>query len=78
MVPTHLVSPAWMVLEYGWYPLLAFVATPYLLHSLGPEKYGHWMLLTAIVGIRSIRSAEIAPPVRQPLGNRPFILDNSG
>ena len=38
----------WVVLEYGWYPLLAFITTPYFLHVLGAEKYGHWMLLTAI------------------------------
>lgn len=39
-----------MVLEYAWYPLLIFISTPYLLHSLGPEKYGHWMLMNATVG----------------------------
>ncbi len=50
----RLASPLWAVLEYGWYPLLVFIATPYLLHTLGPEKYGHWMLLTATVGFGAV------------------------
>lgn len=49
-----LSSPAWAMLEYGWYPLLVFIATPYLLYTLGPEKYGHWMLLTATVGFGTV------------------------
>ena len=51
---SKLVSPTWAVLEYGWYPLLVFIATRYLLHTLGPEKYGHWMLLTAMVSFGAI------------------------
>ncbi|MDH4187665.1 MAG: oligosaccharide flippase family protein, partial [Nitrospira sp.] len=51
---TRLASPTWAVLEYGWYPLLVFIATPYLLHALGTEKYGHWMLLTATVSFGTI------------------------
>lgn len=42
-----LANPAWAMLEYGWYPLLLFIATPWFLHQLGTEQYGHWMLLTA-------------------------------
>ena len=38
------------MLEYGWYPLLLFIATPWFLHRLGTEQYGYWMLLTATVG----------------------------
>lgn len=49
-----LFSPAWAMLEYGWYPLLFFIATPYILHTLGPENYGHWMLLTATVGFGAV------------------------
>jgi len=49
-----LLSPAWVMLEYGWYPLLFFIATPYLLHTLGAVKYGHWMLLTATVGFGAV------------------------
>lgn len=49
-----LVSPGWAVLEYGWYPLLLFIATPYFLHMLGTEKYGHWMMLTATVGFGGV------------------------
>jgi len=49
-----LLSPAWVMLEYGWYPLLFFIATPYLLHTLGPENYGHWMLLTATVSFGAV------------------------
>jgi len=37
-------------MEYGWYPLLLFVTTPWFLHRLGTEHYGYWMLLTATVG----------------------------
>lgn len=46
----RLISPAWAVLEYGWYPLLLFVTTPWFLERLGTERYGYWMLLTATVG----------------------------
>lgn len=37
------------MLEYGCYPLLLLVATPWFLNRLGVEEYGHWMLLTATV-----------------------------
>lgn len=47
-------SPAWAMLEYGWYPLLLFIATPWFLHQLGTEQYGHWMLLTAVVGFGGV------------------------
>lgn len=49
-----LVSPAWAMLEYGWYPLLLFIATPWFLHQLGTEHYGHWMLLTATVSFGGV------------------------
>ena len=52
----NLVSPTWAVLEYGWYPLLVLVSTPYLLHSLGPKQYGMWMLLNATVSLGSVLS----------------------
>ena len=51
---TKLVSPIWAMLEYAWYPLLVFMVTPYFLNTLGPQKYGHWMLLTATVGFGTI------------------------
>src|SRR5215472_2118625 len=54
---SNLIQPAWAVMEYGWYPALALIATPYFMHTLGPEKYGHWMLLTATVGFGGILSA---------------------
>lgn len=47
-------SPAWAMLEYGWYPLLLFIATPWFLYRLGTEQYGHWMLLAATVGFGAI------------------------
>jgi O-antigen/teichoic acid export membrane protein len=53
---SKLASPAWAVMEYGWYPLLAFIATPYLLHTLGTENYGLWMLLGSIMGVGGILS----------------------
>jgi O-antigen/teichoic acid export membrane protein len=43
-------SPVWAMMEYGAYPLLLFTATPWFLHRLGAERYGHWMLLNAAVG----------------------------
>jgi O-antigen/teichoic acid export membrane protein len=49
-----LASPAWALLEYGWYPLLLFITTPWFLHQLGSEKYGYWMLLTATVGFGGV------------------------
>lgn len=51
-----LASPAWAILEYGWYPLLLFIATPWFLYRLGTEQYGHWMLLTATVGFGAVLS----------------------
>lgn len=51
---TKLKAPFWAVLEYGWYPLLVFMATPFLLHTLGAEVFGYWMLLTAIVGFGTV------------------------
>lgn len=51
---TKLVSPAWAVLEYGSYPLLLFIATPWFLHQLGTQHYGHWMLLTATIGFGGV------------------------
>lgn len=53
---SKLASPAWAVVEYSWYPLLVFVVTPYFLHTLGPEKYGLWMLMISIAGIGGILS----------------------
>ena len=50
----RLASPAWSVLEYGWYPLLVFLSTPYLLRTLGAEKFGLWMLLTATVSFGAV------------------------
>lgn len=50
-------SPAWAMLEYGWYPLLLFIATPWFLYRLGTEQYGHWMLLTAAVGFGGVLNA---------------------
>jgi len=47
-------NPAWAMLEYGSYPLLLFIATPWFLHQLGTEGYGHWMLLTATVGFGGV------------------------
>ena len=51
-----LASSAWMVLEYAWYPVLVFAATPYFLHTLGTDRYGYWMLLTATVGFSAFLS----------------------
>jgi len=50
----RLTGSTWAVFEYGWYPLLVFIATPWFLRQLGTELYGHWMLLTAIVGIGAV------------------------
>ena len=52
-----LASPAWAMLEYGSYPLLLFIATPWFLHQLGTVGYGHWMLLTATVGFGGVLNA---------------------
>jgi O-antigen/teichoic acid export membrane protein len=53
----NLASPAWAMLEYGSYPLLLFIATPWFLHQLGTGGYGHWMLLTATVGFGGVLNA---------------------
>lgn len=49
-----LASSAWAIFEHGSYPLLLFIATPWFLHQLGAEQYGHWMLLTAVVNFGGI------------------------
>lgn len=38
-------------MEYGWYPLLVFVWTPWFLYRLGTDHFGLWMLLIGIVSI---------------------------
>jgi O-antigen/teichoic acid export membrane protein len=53
----RLISPAWAILEYGWYPLVLFATTPWFLHRLGGEHYGYWMLLTASVGFGGVLNA---------------------
>jgi O-antigen/teichoic acid export membrane protein len=52
-----LVSPAWAIFEYGSYPLLLLVATPWFLRQLGTEQYGHWMLLAAVVSFGGVLNA---------------------
>lgn len=54
MMFRKLASPAWAMLEYGAYPLLLFIATPWFLHQLGTVGYGHWMLLAATVGFGGV------------------------
>lgn len=49
----RMAAPTWAILEYGWYPLMVFVTTPYFLHVLGADGFGFWMLLTATVGFGS-------------------------
>lgn len=49
-----LVSPAWAIFEYGSYPLLLLISTPWFLRQLGTEQYGHWMLLTAVVSFGGV------------------------
>ena len=44
----------WALLEYLCYPLIIFVSTPYLLHTLGVENYGYWMLLNAVVSLGTV------------------------
>lgn len=53
-VSSRLGSSGWAMLEYGWYPLLVFVGTPWFLHRLGTEPYGLWMLIAATVGLGGI------------------------
>lgn len=50
----HLINPLWAMLEYGWYPLLLFATTPWFLHRLGTQQYGHWMLLSATVNFGGV------------------------
>lgn len=48
------LNPAWAILEYLWYPILVFAATPFFLKTLGADRYGLWVLLTATVGVGAI------------------------
>ena len=45
-----LTNPIWSIFEYGSYPLMLLVATPWFLRQLGPAQYGFWMLLNAVIG----------------------------
>jgi O-antigen/teichoic acid export membrane protein len=51
-----LIGPFWSVVEYAWYPLLLLLTTPFFLHRLGTEAYGHWALLTATIGFGALLS----------------------
>ena len=50
----NFISPAWAILEYGSYPLLLLISTPWFLHQLGTDRYGHWMLLVATVSFGGV------------------------
>lgn len=50
----NFVSPAWAILEYGSYPLLLLISTPWFLHQLGTDQYGHWMLLVATISFGGV------------------------
>lgn len=50
----QLLSPAWAIMEYSSYPLLLLISTPWFLHQLGADQYGHWMLLTATVSFGGV------------------------
>jgi len=50
----HFLNPMWAMLEYSWYPMLLFISTPWFLHQLGTQQYGHWMLLSATVNVGGI------------------------
>lgn len=47
-------SSVWAMMEYGSYPLLMFIATPWFLRQLGTAGYGYWMLLTATAGFGGV------------------------
>lgn len=53
----QLLSPAWAIMEYCSYPLLLLISTPWFLHQLGTDQYGHWMLLTATVSFGGVLNA---------------------
>lgn len=57
MLIRRLISPAWAILEYASYPALLLIATPWFLHQLGTDHYGHWMLLTATVSFGGVLNA---------------------
>ncbi|MFT4581667.1 MAG: O-antigen/teichoic acid export membrane protein [Gammaproteobacteria bacterium] len=44
----------WAMSEYGWYPLLLLISTPWFLSQLGTNQYGYWMLLAATTGFGSV------------------------
>ncbi len=45
------------MLEYGSYPFLLLVSTPWFLYQLGIEQYGHWMLLAATVSVGGVMNS---------------------
>lgn len=54
---SRLRNGVWLAFEYGWYPLLLLLSTPFLLSQLGPEQYGQWMLLNSIVSLGVVLNA---------------------
>lgn len=75
---SRLTNSTWAVFEYGWYPLLVFIATPWFLRQLGTELYGHWMLLTAIVGLGAVLNVGTGAATIKAVSARRGRSDNQG
>jgi O-antigen/teichoic acid export membrane protein len=53
-IKNHGSKAVWGVIEYFFYPLLMFCATPLFIKQLGVEQYGQWMLLIALNGLGGV------------------------
>lgn len=44
----HIANATWGVLDYATYPLGLLIAAPWVLRSIGVERYGVWMMASAL------------------------------
>jgi O-antigen/teichoic acid export membrane protein len=60
LVTRNNTNSMWAIIEFAWHPLLLFLSTRYFVESLGSNKYGTWMFLTAAVASSGILNVGIS------------------
>ena len=66
----------WAVAEYLAYPLLMFLATPFLLRTLGQEHYGQWLLLLTFNGFGGLAGLGMGTAVVKEVSEKRGAGDN--
>ena len=62
-INTSQASVFWAGTEYLTYPVLIFLATPFLIRYLGIETFGLWMLVVAFVSSWGVVNLGVAPTI---------------